>query len=530
MAETAQDAIPASDVPEKQVSNVDNAEGTIASKEEKVEKLEEQEQVIDGERNGTTDGKTEEKKDDAKDDQNDSAPQSPYSKRKDRSEHDRFENKRGRGGGRGRGGRGGNNYNRNRARFEDQPESKEPDEIRSQVEFYFSDSNLPIDAYLLGLTGGSENRPVPLKLIHSFKRMRHFQPFSAVRDAIKDSKFLDLNDQDEITRKTPLADKFTDDAEANKKLVHSNNMTRSIYAKGFGEEHPKTHLDIENFFQPYGTVNAVRLRRKDDGEFKGSVFVEFGDEETQKSFLELDPKPQFEGKDLQVMSKQAYVDTKREGILDGDVKPKSQSSYYRGRGRGGGKKDSIDRDDWNKRRDRDQGGRGRGGRGRGRGGRGRGGGRDNRRSNDDGAEGEGQRNNDDISGPAAAAKKRAREDDGETAGGHFTAKVGRRKGGGGRRRNGPAVPSALSPTDFGSKTPAPARGSDRFDQLILEGRAKTRAKFDKIQREYEATLQEKEGDEGSAGQTGAKEVNSNKDIGNDQEDQGKDGTFPATAC
>ncbi|RMX98500.1 hypothetical protein D0868_10058 [Hortaea werneckii] len=413
---TAQDAIPASDVPEKEVSNVDNAEGTIASKEEKVEKLEEQEQVIDGERNGATDAKSEEKKDDAKDEQNDTASQSPYSKRKDRSENDRHENKRGRGGGRGRGGRGGGNHNRNRARFEDQPESKEPDEIRSQVEFYFSDSNLPIDAYLLGLTRGSENRPVPLKLIHSFKRMRHFQPFSAVRDAIKDSKFLDLNDQDEITRKTPLADKFTDDAEANKKLVHSNNMTRSIYAKGFGEEHEKTHLDIENFFQPYGTVNAVRLRRKDDGEFKGSVFVEFGDEETQKSFLELDPKPQFDGKDLQIMSKQEYVDTKREGILDGDVKPKSQSSYYRGRGRGGGKKDSIDRDDWNKRRDRDQGGRGRG-RGRGRGGRGRGGGRDNRRrgSNDDGAEAEGQ-GNDEISGPAAAAKKRAREDDGEVGG------------------------------------------------------------------------------------------------------------------
>ncbi|KAI7207659.1 winged helix DNA-binding domain-containing protein, partial [Hortaea werneckii] len=393
--------------------------------------------------------------------------------------------------------------------------SKEPDEIRSQVEFYFSDSNLPIDAYLLGLTGGSENRPVPLKLIHSFKRMRHFQPFSAVRDAIKDSNFLDLNDQDEITRKTPLADKFTDDAEANKKLVHSSNMTRSIYAKGFGEEHPNTHLDIENFFQPYGTVNAVRLRRKDDGEFKGSVFVEFGDEETQKGFLELDPKPQFEGKDLQVMSKQAYVDTKREGILDGDVKPKSQSSYYRGRGRGGGKKDSIDRDDWNKRRDRDQGGRGRG-RGRGRGGRGRGGGRDNRRrgSNEDGAEGEGQRN-DDISGPAAAAKKRAREDDGETAEGHFTAKTGRRRGGG-RRRNAP-VPSALSPTDFGSKTPAPARGSDRFDQLIIEGRAKARAKSDKIQREYEATLQQKEGDKGSDGQTGAKKVNGKKDSGNAQE-------------
>ncbi|KAI7371566.1 hypothetical protein KC336_g20777, partial [Hortaea werneckii] len=92
-----------------------------------------------------------------------------------------------------------------------------------------------------------------------------------------------------------------------------------------------------------------------------------------------------------------------------------------------------------------------------------------------------------------------------TAGGHFTAKTGRRKGGG-RRRNAPVPSSGLSPTDFGSKTPAPARGSDRFDQLIIEGRAKARAKIEKMQRDREATLQLKESDKGFDGQTGAKEV------------------------
>ncbi|RMX98496.1 hypothetical protein D0868_10057 [Hortaea werneckii] len=67
-----------------------------------------------------------------------------------------------------------------------------------------------------------------------------------------------------------------------------------------------------------------------------------------------------------------------------------------------------------------------------------------------------------------------------------------------------------------SATPAPVRGSDRFDQLIIEGRAKARAKIDKIQREYEATLQN-EGGKRSNDQTGAKEMNGDKDSGDSQE-------------
>lgn len=191
---------------------------------------------------------------------------SPDNKRKEAptslSAHDRNDRKRARGGYQQK-------SNRNIAsRFDDQEESNDPDEIRRQVEFYFSDSNLPIDAYLLSATGGHRNRPVELKTIHNFKRMRHFQPFSAVRDAVKDSNFLDLNDNDEITRKVPLDEKFTDDPMHNRTLVHTKSMPRSVYAKGFGEETKSTHLDIEAFFAPYGPISSVRLRRQDDGAFK----------------------------------------------------------------------------------------------------------------------------------------------------------------------------------------------------------------------------------------------------------------------
>ncbi|QIX01251.1 hypothetical protein AMS68_006768 [Peltaster fructicola] len=285
-----------------------------------------------------------------------------------------------------------------RANYESLEESNDENAIRKQVEFYFSDSNLPTDAYLLKLTGGSENKPVPLKTIHDFKRMRHFQPFSVVRTAVKASKILDLNENDEITRKTPLDSKFTGDVASNADMMYDSSIGRSVYVKGFGKEYSTLQLDLESFFQPYGPYNSVRMRRSHDNEFKGSVFVEFANEDLAKQFLEQDPKPVWEapkqekkdddGKkdgeekkdedagELMIMSKLEYVQGKNEGIRNGTVRPSSprrnRGDNYRGRGRGrgrGGRNDGNRRDDrgrrdrgdrdaaedWRERRNRDQG-------------------------------------------------------------------------------------------------------------------------------------------------------------------------------
>ncbi|KXL44344.1 MAG: hypothetical protein FE78DRAFT_80996 [Acidomyces sp. 'richmondensis'] len=302
MAETSNDAVKVTDGTEKEVSSTNIANGTIAGEEEN--KSNGTEAVAEAATANDEKDQDGGKENEASDKDSD----------KSTSEH-------------------------KRKHPPDQPESSDAHEIRRQVEFYFSNSNLPIDAFLLKLTGGHRNNPVPLKVIHDFKRMRHFQPYSAVRDAVKQSSVLDLNDNDEVTRKIPLSETFTDDPNYNRKLVHTASMSRSIYVKGFGEENKNTHLDIEAFFAPYGPISSVRLRRKDDGLFKGSVFVEFESEENQQRFLALDPKPQWvDGEDLQIMSKQEYVDMKHQGILDGTVKPKNRdrrSGRGRGRGRGG---------------------------------------------------------------------------------------------------------------------------------------------------------------------------------------------------
>lgn len=296
-----------------------------------------------------------------------------------------------------------------KSNYDELPESSDADEIRRQVDFYFSDSNLPTDRFLMEQTGGSANKPVDLKQIHSFKRMRHFQPYSAVLEAVKESELLTITDEGAITRKTPLSDRFTTDLEANRKIVQAESLARSVYAKGFGEEQKTTQTDLEEFFSVYGTLNAVRLRRRADGLFKGSVFVEFADEKTAKDFLALDPKPQHDGKDLLIKGKKEYMDGKEEDIKAGRITAGESRNKS---------------DNWKDRRDRDQqndrGGRGgRGGRGRGgpRGGRGRGGsrggrGRGGRRGGrDDGDaperwEAERDRN-------AERDRKRSREDDGQ---------------------------------------------------------------------------------------------------------------------
>jgi lupus La protein len=163
--------------------------------------------------------------------------------------------------------------------------------------------------------------------------MQRFQPFSAIVDAVKESDFLELVDNGRtgiaVKRKEPLPEKEY-------QAFYDQAQPRSIYAKNFGKEGPETQVSIEAFFEPYGPIRAVRLRRMEDGYFKGSVFVEFEDEELQEQFLELDPKPKFGDKELLIMSKKAYVDMKAKDVAEGKI-PSNNKSYFRnagGRGRG----------------------------------------------------------------------------------------------------------------------------------------------------------------------------------------------------
>lgn len=327
------------------------------------------------------------------------------------------------------------------------PITDDAGEIRAQVDFYFGDSNLPTDEHMMTITGGPANMPVPVRKICEFGRMRRFQPYEAVVEALKTSKVVEVSGEpgkETIKRRVPFAPNHGSEGAA----VAAAKEARSVYVKGFGDEEATTQFDVEAFFAPHGPTNAVRLRRADDNKaFKGSVYVEFATEELAKAFLALDPKPKWKGEtELEIMSKRAYVDKCNQEIADGTRKPKQTKAPFKAGGRGGrGGKDfgrggrggnrGGDRDpnDWKKRREDDQKGGFRGGRGGRGGGRGRGnpnrearGPRpDNNRNEEKAAEAgftkasvdptyaNAETRPDKAAAPAAEdSKKRAREDDG----------------------------------------------------------------------------------------------------------------------
>jgi La domain len=88
------------------------------------------------------------------------------------------------------------------------PQSSDEAEIVKQVEFYFSDANLPHDKFLWSLTQADPKKEgwVSIKQIASFKRMQRFKPLEAVVKALRTSKeLLEVSEDGTLVRrKIPL--------------------------------------------------------------------------------------------------------------------------------------------------------------------------------------------------------------------------------------------------------------------------------------------------------------------------------------
>ncbi|KAG6038746.1 hypothetical protein E4U41_003773, partial [Claviceps citrina] len=229
----------------------------------------------------------------------------------------------------------------------------DPDAIRKQVEFYFGDWNFAQDKFMWESCGGSENKPIAISKLHSFKRMRNFQPYSAVVAALRDSKVLEVSGEEgsEVVKRKVA---YKPMAEGKAKVEAS-----TVYAKGFGDENPDTQFDLESFFAQFGEVRGLKLRRTNENLFKGSVFVTFADEETAKKFIAMEPKPTWKGHDLKIMSKKEYCEEKSELIRQGKIEPNATQprKFFEGREsgvKGKGRPNRGDQDDWKKRRDQDQ--------------------------------------------------------------------------------------------------------------------------------------------------------------------------------
>ncbi|KAK9366384.1 hypothetical protein V1509DRAFT_630199 [Lipomyces kononenkoae] len=184
------------------------------------------------------------------------------------------------------------------------PPSSDSAAILKQVEFYFSDQNLPKDKFLW-TTASANDGWVPISTIASFSRMRRFQPLEAIVDALcKSKELLEVSeDRAKVRRRIPLKQPAPEEK--------ATAFMSTVYVKGFGEETSTSQFDIENFFEGFGFgVRQVRLRRDADKKFKGSVFVEFSNVDEAEKFIAYEPKPMWKDSELEILSKKAYVDKK----------------------------------------------------------------------------------------------------------------------------------------------------------------------------------------------------------------------------
>ena len=176
---------------------------------------------------------------------------------------------------------------------DDDPEGEEggltPPPPPPQVEFYFSDSNLPKDNFLKGLVEADAEGFVGIATLCTFQRLRDIlhmagiridvepgqgaqesagnvpaEVIAAIKDVLAGSETLAVSDDGKVKRVVPLKDP----EEASKEVDE-----RSLFAKPFPMESKLE--DLQEFFGAVKPVKSIRMMRHSSRDFMGAVFVEF---------------------------------------------------------------------------------------------------------------------------------------------------------------------------------------------------------------------------------------------------------------
>jgi len=149
--------------------------------------------------------------------------------------------------------------------------------IQQQLEFYFSEENLPKDVFLLKQIEKDKTKEgyVSLKVIAGFPKMKKLtHDLGAIREAAEGSSIVVLSsDGLSVKRKIPLV------------LPEDTTEKRTLYVTRLPKDADRESLML--VFSEFGTVVRLDLPMdKKTGEHKGMAFVEFQAEEELRKALE----------------------------------------------------------------------------------------------------------------------------------------------------------------------------------------------------------------------------------------------------
>ncbi|KAI8385772.1 hypothetical protein BD560DRAFT_443793 [Blakeslea trispora] len=200
--------------------------------------------------------------------------------------------------------------------------------ICKQVEFYFSDSNLPYDKFLWTLRANATEGWIPIETIASFKKMKMItEDFDAVVKALKEheSEIYEIDaDGKNIRRKS--------------EVVQQDHVSRSVYVSGLplvdvDAQDPVAELfklqdKVEDLLAEHGKILCVRLKKNDERpkKFKGSAYIEFETPEIAQKVAEL-KDVEFDGNKLEFMYKPKYHEMKAEQYKDSPKKSQTGKSF-----------------------------------------------------------------------------------------------------------------------------------------------------------------------------------------------------------
>ena len=207
-------------------------------------------------------------------------------------------------------------------------------EIKKQIEFYLSETNLCQDNFLLDKLEENNKGYIDIKIFLRFKKIRkiflsnqmenkkYSEKFEMIKRAIEESNFLKLNIcGNKIKRKN----KFLISEDNIDELIKKK-ISNSIVIQNFKDNIVEN--DIFNFFKKFGKILSIKFRKYKMFKFNKSCIIEFYEKDIDKEISEK-KKNQIinEKKVLEKIKKEKYninIYTYKEWVSE---QRRSQSEY-----------------------------------------------------------------------------------------------------------------------------------------------------------------------------------------------------------